>query len=957
MSLQIWLPLDGTLKNQGLNPIRPTTIKDKSPTILNTAGKITSTVYGWNTDGQGIVLSDFMNTLRTYKQYTFAAWIFYTGPATNHSSTICSSGDWNQTSGQLCFGLYSYENGYKKLLTPNKSGWSQGVDLPAPLQTNTWHHITITYNGINTKAYLNGKYVGQYNGGGISTDTNVSDLYIGRATYYEGFTIKGKINDFRIYNHCLSAKEIKQLAQGLVLHYKLKDFGGKPNLLKNSYEEVSNSNYLLQTYIPETPMVAGENYVLTVCCTPSADFQYFNPHLMSGSYGGVFENGYSDGTLNKQIIKIKTNANWTYITGYTPTDNIAHSYVRLYHKPNTSACTIHWVKLEKGTTSTAWTPHRDDSIAIKDHLKEYDCSGYGNHGTKSSKLITLTSAKYMNSYNFQSGNKITNTTCNTTNWTDATISAWVKPTSFHSERSCIVIGGLYLTVDNVGAVSCYCYGKKNSSGTANEGYFSTSEKIPLNQWSHIAAVWDNVLAEVHLYINGVRKKTITNVLGPMSGHHEKKEIGIEGTSGRQFIGQISDVRIYATALDDDSINELYCLGASFIPNGIFQTGELLENAKNNIQFHKNTTTVLDNITEISNVIGMKTKMLSDSSFWARIHWIDLSKEASWFANDSEVSHCINKTNRFSRMGLAKHMKSQKISITNLLPEVNSTNFKVGTNSSAHQKYGKDTLLITGNTRSEVTSPSYASFPLNPSHKYYGRVEVYQDTINGSVDIYWPINEPRLVSANPTRVATQWSIVSQVNTRSTFTAGNYPLRLDYNCGGNGGQMWFTGAMLIDLTETFGAGCEPNVEWCNKNIPYFTGTKIIEIDDNNFGWYEFMLTYPQIDGNQYNRWKQTSSPENNTVVNYIPIKTDWTKHANGIRRTNGTAIYNCDSGSTWYAAIGQKDYWQQSTDKWIPAANEQSTKETELWVRIDNLTNNQFIKLFNNQYLQAYAIQEI
>jgi hypothetical protein len=61
------------------------------------------------------------------------------------------------------------------------------------------------------------------------------------------------------------------------------------------------------------------------------------------------------------------------------------------------------------------------------------------------------------------------------------------------------------------------------------------------------------------------------------------------------------------------------------------------------------------------------------------------------------------------------------------------------------------------------------------------------------------------------------------------------------------MWFTGAMLIDLTETFGAGCEPNVEWCNKNIPYFTGTKIIEIDDNNFGWYEFMLTYPQIDGN--------------------------------------------------------------------------------------------------------------
>ena len=35
-------------------------------------------------------------------------------------------------------------------------------------------------------------------------------------------------------------------------------------------------------------------------------------------------------------------------------------------------------------------------------------------------------------------------------------------------------------------------------------------------------------------------------------------------------------------------------------------------------------------------------------------------------------------------------------------------------------------------------------------------------------------------------------------------------------------YFDGVILVDLTETFGAGNEPTKEWCDKNIPYFDGT---------------------------------------------------------------------------------------------------------------------------------------
>ncbi|WNY25857.1 RHS repeat-associated core domain-containing protein [Methanolapillus millepedarum] len=42
---------------------------------------------------------------------------------------------------------------------------------------------------------------------------------------------------------------------------------------------------------------------------------------------------------------------------------------------------------------------------------------------------------------------------------------------------------------------------------------------------------------------------------------------------------------------------------------------------------------------------------------------------------------------------------------------------------------------------------------------------------------------------------------------------------------------TEPILIDLTETFGAGNEPDVEWCHENIPYFTGTQTVTLQSTS------------------------------------------------------------------------------------------------------------------------------
>jgi hypothetical protein len=94
-------------------------------------------------------------------------------------------------------------------------------------------------------------------------------------------------------------------------------------------------------------------------------------------------------------------------------------------------------------------------------------------------------------------------------------------------------------------------------------------------------------------------------------------------------------------------------------------------------------------------------------------------------------------------------------------------------------------------------------------------------------------------------------------------------------------------------------------------------------------------PIINTSGYNRWSQTSSPNNSTVSGYSSIANTWPSHNAGIRQHGSNCLYNCDSGGTWYAPIGQKATWEEGTMRAIPAANGNSSLATELWVRIDNL----------------------
>ena len=177
--------------------------------------------------------------------------------------------------------------------------------------------------------------------------------------------------------------------------------------------------------------------------------------------------------------------------------------------------------------------------------------------------------------------------------------------------------------------------------------------------------------------------------------------------------------------------------------------------------------------------------------------------------------------------------SKKITLTNLVPAMSSLSFAVGSSSgtcemsTAHTKYGSTALCNTGVAGyNEMYSLSSQKFQLIPDHFYYACVEVYQETKLGSIDYFWPSGSPSIFGGQATGNAGTWKKLSNVTTRSSFTSGDYPIRLDFNNGGTAGKAWFDGLMLIDLTEAFGAGNEPGNAWCQENIPYFTGTTTVE-----------------------------------------------------------------------------------------------------------------------------------
>lgn len=208
MALQVWLPLNGNANNQGLCGNSLTT----SNLTFADGGKIGAKYLSGGTITIPAAIS---KKIFNKNNMSFAFWLCPTG--TSGANKI--SGQSNTSPGNnRMYTIYQWStenNLHLSWQDETSSSTFLAGHWTGFFPSNTWTHFCVTYNGSTAIVYRNGVQ--------FTTVSGTSN----RSSFEYDYPIIGsnirKLNDFRIYDHCLSPREVHEISQALVLHYRLDD--------------------------------------------------------------------------------------------------------------------------------------------------------------------------------------------------------------------------------------------------------------------------------------------------------------------------------------------------------------------------------------------------------------------------------------------------------------------------------------------------------------------------------------------------------------------------------------------------------------------------------------------------------------------------------------------------------------------------------------------------------------
>lgn len=582
MSLQIWLPFTKDDSNYGILDMKPTSNTGKKVNSDHGGG------YEFNNAEKQCIGYGHNAEINNFKSFSISCW------AKNNVTE-------KQDILSLTYDVIIQNTGFFVLHPETGYAISANSDISI---NKLWHNYILTFNyalqkfyyyldGVLTNElqfnYDNGKYKIVHKNG-LIVGTNSNDL--SQKSYY----FNGIITDVRVYNHCLSPLEIKQLSVGLIGHYPLNDeyITSTKNLCKPTFSANSESTWGWCTYTSEivdiidskVPSNKGNKIVATFNgSTEWGGWSVYNTRVYVSQGDTYIYSLYVKSTI--PINEIDHNFLYIYfydqelgsITEHGYKDNIVdcgNGWYRCWGKvviPEkcqvvdlmsfdypSSGVTTYYIcapQFEKSSELTPYTP------SIREGSKYcYDISGLTNNIPLSediNPLFVSDTARYSGSYNFNEVGQTIGTREHIKPTKNVSISAWVKSSKIDTVTEPNVdVDGINIYVNNSGVIHLVgTFGDLNSDVSC------------IDTWTHVCGTYDGTT--VKLYVNGVLKssKSYSSDLKYVKG------AAISSDSKSGITCKVSDFRIFSTALKDDYITDLYNMGAA-ISSGTLATYELNE---------------------------------------------------------------------------------------------------------------------------------------------------------------------------------------------------------------------------------------------------------------------------------------------------------------------------------------------------------------------------------------------
>ena len=548
MALQVWLH-GKDLINRGLCP--------------NNASWVGSATY---VDGKlGKCYSctsshyiDYTYNFASTNKFTIAFWIYI--PA---SLSTCNKWECVFSLPEYPISWASYNNLKIYDISNNQLWWLDGS-----MFYDKWVHLTIAHNADTITLYINGDHYNTANS--VSSPISSGTMHVGNGITDAHGPVK--FNDIRLYDHCLSPKEVKEISKGLVLHYPLNDayVEGTTNIASNlspsqiggwqkmTITKLSTNNYHLKH---QTSDSANLSYWSTFVYTLPSEYSnktisfsariknivYNNIKDSSWLYIGPGNNGQypTHGRATFYCYELKENQliSWTGVLS----NSNRYVLVELWNDANSTSGSIEFdlvdIQIEEKDHVTPYTPNTRNETTV------HDCSGYQNNGTISGSLsCSSDSPRYKTCIETNASQIIDAPIGNGIPSSDLTVACWVKrPKTIDSNT---MRCWLLLPFGNNQRFYFRILPQGNTA-IFNIGFGANTygNKTVDATWHHLAATTSSDGKTISVYVDGVLTNTGT----------EANAFNLAGNLKlvSNFIGKMSDFRFYRTALSADDIKELY----------------------------------------------------------------------------------------------------------------------------------------------------------------------------------------------------------------------------------------------------------------------------------------------------------------------------------------------------------------------------------------------------------------